>query len=207
MKKILILILPMVTCLGISNAQDTINHITSKCLGYGILADPCPDGLHFKFSNDTLEIYGKITANCCGEHYAIIKKLNDKVFIRTVDTGNLCLCVCKYCFNIKIPASVTDTVVEFNGQEYRTLSSIESQSSKNKGIEIFPIPAGNKLEIEIDPGISIRNFHITDLSGKIIHSMEYTNNSIDLQGIDPGTYLIVFNLNCNRTITKRIIVK
>ena len=194
------------------NAQDTISHIIGGCVYNGLKTSydeaPCPLGVFFYYSNDTLIINGTIGANCCGTHFALIQTLNDTIFISTVDIGDLCLCTCGFCFEIRIPASITDTIVELNGTFYNTKSGLYSiDNVYDKTIEIIPNPFDNQLIIRTDLEI-FHTIWICDVSGRVIRNIDYSNSKeiiIDTKSMHSGIYLIKFETTNKKTITKKII--
>jgi len=198
--------------IGTMYSQDTISHITSGCVynEKSTIEDaPCPPGVFFNYSNDTLNIYGTIGANCCGTHFAFVQILRDTVFITTKDTGDLCNCVCGFCFELRIPATIMDTIVCMNGTIYN-IKGVLSSFYKNESDEVFkvlPNPFNHELRIMVDNEF-IRNAFISDFSGKIIHTIDCTNQReiiLDTSSWPTGLYLLNLKSSNNKIITSKII--
>jgi hypothetical protein len=212
MKKPLLIIVFLTLLIGINYSQDTISHIISGCVYQEkstIDEEPCPLGVHFTYENDSLIIYGTIGANCCGTHFAIVQILRDTVFIATQDTGQLCNCVCGFCFELKVPATLTDTIVNLNGTIYNSKALISSinDNKYDENITVLPNPFVNELKIKSDREF-IQTILINDFAGRIIQNINCSNQneiSIDTRAMLPGLYLISLKTLDNRLITKKII--
>jgi hypothetical protein len=212
MKRILLVTGFLILLFGTSYSQDTISHIISGCV-YNekstIDEAACPLGVFFNYTNDTLYINGTIGANCCGTHFAIVQILRDTVFIATQDTGDLCTCVCGFCFELKTPATTIDTIVSMNGTIYNTkgiLSSINNNDN-DELIKVLPNPFDNELRIIFDHEY-IKNIYISDLSGKNIHYIDCSNQReilIDTSSWPTGLYLINLRTSNSNLVTKKII--
>jgi hypothetical protein len=194
----------------ISYSQDTIHYITSACLHSpkSNKGDSCPEGINFRYYNDSLEIYGTIVANCCGVHLAKILKQMDTIFITTMDTGQLCNCVCSFCFNVKLKISSGDTLVNLNDTTYNLKSYINSADELKGGntrIELYPNPTSNQLTIENKSSSKIRRIGITDISGRQIKSIEDNVRDIDLSRIEKGLYFLKIDLNNDKTVIKKVL--
>lgn len=151
---------------------------------------------------------GRIGANCCGTHLAIIKQQLNSITITTVDTGNLCTCGCLYCFEIKIPVTITDTIVLLNGYIYNIkniLNFTKNIELDNNNIELFPNPMGDNLSFKINGNFRVRSVTITDISGKQIKKYNLPQGQIDLKGIAKGVYIIYFETDNSNRIAKKII--
>jgi hypothetical protein len=188
-----------------SNAQDTLKHTTGPCIGTDVM-EPCPPGINFYFHNDSLDIFGTIYANCCGEHFIAIDRSEGYIRLHTFDTGMLCTCTCKFCFKVVLPASVLDTVVEINGHVYRTINAINEIYSNNC-IELYPNPAETNLLIKTRVGAEIVKYSIFQVQGTMVRSSEYKTNLIELEGLSPGVYFIQFELSNSQLVGKRIVLQ
>lgn len=216
MKQIIILTAILIAQTRIMNAQDTISHISGGCIynefvtSYG--DSSCPQGIFFNYSEDTLTIYGTIEANCCGTHFAIVRKQNDTIFVATADTGELCRCVCAYCFKITVAASATDTIVDLNGTFYNITSGISSIGDKvlpDRAIHVMPNPFNDHLTINTGT-VKIRSVRISDLTGRIIKNITYSGLKeivINTGSMYSGTYFISVRTTDNKVITKKIVKK
>lgn len=212
MKKLLLIIVFLTLLIGITYAQDTISHIISGCIYNDkstLDEEPCPLGVYFNYTSDTLYINGTIGANCCGTHFAVVQILRDTVYIATQDTGELCTCVCGFCFELKLPAATTDTIVCMNGTIYNTKEVISSIANNinDENIKVLPNPFANELRIKSGQEF-IQNILINDFAGRIIQNIDYSNQSeivIDTRAMAPGLYLINLKTSNNKLITKKII--
>lgn len=214
MKKLsIIVVFTMVYFIG--NGQDTINHIVSGCKNSELKASintSCPRGINFGYLNDTLEIYGTLGANCCGTHFAYISKINDTIYITTADTGQLCLCTCEFCFEIRIPASVDDTIVSMGGTFYNTKSSDVSVGDYNEladRILLSPNPVSEILTISMEQAdMELKQVKVYNINGAIFKTIELSENrniSIDISEFISGIYLFKFETTDNQIIVKSII--
>lgn len=191
-----------------SYCQDTVQHTLFCAFGdYEPIPDDlaCELGINFSYINDSLLIHGTIGANCCGEHFAIIERSLDTIFITTLDTGNLCTCVCTYCFEIKIPASINDTIVTINGAKYNT-NDIEVSSRNNKHHEYllsyFPNPCVDFITIQSND-IQINTVLISDLSGRIQFAQKnLICNSlvVDTREFATGIFILLVNSNAYKLV-------
>lgn len=194
----------------LSFSQDTISHITSGCLNTfkASTSDSCPEGVNFKYSGDTLKIYGTIGANCCGAHFLQIQKLNDTIYIASVDTGDLCLCSCAFCFEIGLKISSIDTIVSLNGEIFNiktVINSISTSLAPPNKIVLYPNPTSGILKIDLKSIVNIKCIRVTDISGRVIKEIEKNTREIDLSDFESGLYLIYFELGDHQKIVKRIL--
>jgi Secretion system C-terminal sorting domain len=204
----------LLVCSLTVSGQDTISHINGGCINSEKKIandDSCPQGIFFEYENDSLNIFGTIGANCCGTHLAIIKSSHDTIFISTVDTGMLCTCVCEFCFNIRIPVSITDTIVNLNGTIYSTLKNYSStiDMSIESYIELVPNPAKNNLTVLIRDYIEdLVIMELINAQGILLRTIKLNsidNINVDLSGLKSGAYFIRFKTKNNNTFTKTII--
>lgn len=72
-------------------------------------------------------------------------------------------------------------------------------------IQLYPNPAFNQVNIEIEGDLSVEDITIYDINGKIISNFQKINTQIDLFGYTSGLYYIRFNTN-KGIISKKIIV-
>lgn len=212
MKKILLLLL--LSCSLTAYGQDTLSHIYGGCINQARLTgeDTCPEGIHFSYENDSLTIFGTISANCCGTHLAVIEKLVDAVYISTVDTGMLCTCTCEYCFSIKIPASTNDTMVNLNGSVYdisRVINSIKNPIDYS--VEIFPNPARSEITVRLfNHPDQYERIELIDAQGLVVKVKQICRESqisLNLSKIPKGTYFIRLMSNKGGSITKKVILE
>ncbi len=72
-------------------------------------------------------------------------------------------------------------------------------------IHFYPNPARNILYIEDDN--NIKTVSIFDLSGKLLTTLSNKCSSINLQGINPGIYIVEFTLKNKSTIHSKLMIK
>lgn len=98
--------------------------------------------------------------------------------------------------------------VDFDGKESISesvyLSFDDKEFLSNSDIEIYPIPANDKLFIDTDELIEL--IELRDISGQYIKELECTNNTINTSQLNRGTYLLSIKLNGKFIVKKLIIV-
>lgn len=213
MKKCLIIFILFLLSKGTSFANDTTTYISSACLyevkKSGIIHQSgSPTMVLFGYYNDTLTISGMIEANCGSAHIAVIEKSMDTIFIIGEDTGKMTTCDCVFHFELKIKASVNDTIVVFNSNTYNTkhpYGLIGKLNIDNDPINLFPNPAENYLRIKTQANININRILISDITGRLIKTIINENKIIDLTGFNAGTYFIEFEINKGIHFYKKIL--
>ena len=74
-------------------------------------------------------------------------------------------------------------------------------------INIYPNPTDGNIIIDNSENIFIERIEISDITGKLLSSMNYGNdNNIDLSALNPGTYWITFH-TANGVEIKRVVKK
>ncbi len=198
----------------VSNGQDSLGiSITSGCLnlGYKSSQGDCPAGIFFGYSDDSLSISGRFGANCCGTHLALVSVINDTIYISTSDTGDLCLCTCTFCFDIKLPASVSDTIVIFNGTIYNsnTLKNSVRPVIRNEILSLYPNPVSDLLTIASgETHTGINRIEIIGLSGKTLADYNISRQqsfTINLNEYRPGLYFTKIWMDDGKVYFKKII--
>jgi len=211
MKKIVIVLFFSALLMQFSYGQDTLKYITSGCQSHikSSESDSCQEGINFRYLHDTMEIYGTIWVNCCGEHFVRIIRTEDTIFITSFDTGKLCLCTCKFCFDIKLPASENDTIVEFNGIIYnaKKINSINFASINDRMIEVYPNPAENFLALKVSANIRINKIDITDITGRLVNTIKNNRPVIDIKNLEAGIYFVNIELVNRQIIIKKLVKK
>lgn len=79
---------------------------------------------------------------------------------------------------------------------------------------IFPNPASNVVKIRLSGSDMLTNFYLYDITGKLIHSVRISHESlsnasitpIDIRSLESGVYFIKL-VDINRELTKKLIVK
>jgi photosystem II stability/assembly factor-like uncharacterized protein len=87
-------------------------------------------------------------------------------------------------------------------------SSTGIEDLKLKGINIFPIPAKNELNIEFEQTAINVNIQISDLAGKILYSEgfnDFSNTRINLDKYSKGIYILKISIG-NQINTARFVV-
>lgn len=132
----------------------------------------------FKLRNDTLNISGYIEANCCGEHFLIIRKTNDSIIMTRLDTGDLCDCHCALEINVNIYDCKSESyrliLKEYLGSDgidtlvNRNNTFINNLGYNEKNI-CYPNPMEEYATIEFyNSENKPFTFILTDINGKII---------------------------------------
>ena len=101
---------------------------------------------------------------------------------------------------------------EFNGRKgvSNCITSVGIAEAGNiDNISIYPLPAVNKLHIEMNPGSAniFSKAVILDATGVTVLyiEMEELKNELDISRLQPGIYFIVFT-GSNKTISKKLII-
>jgi len=73
-------------------------------------------------------------------------------------------------------------------------------------IKLYPVPANDRLNIEINEDFASAEAQILDLTGKVIKSKKLNgrNDQMDLSGIDSGIYLIKINIDGKVNVSRII---
>lgn len=211
MRKHLIILLVICSCLH-GFTQDTLTIQVGSCQTIELNAHKdatCPDGYHFDYDRDTLKITGTLGANCCGTHLALISKINDTIFISTADTGQLCLCTCYFCFELKLPASVNDTLVSIHGTIYNTNVGIDAFTEMQNWIDIMPNPATDNISISATTdNVQISQIALYSVSGAFVKSFNARNvkeTNISISELKNGVYIVRVFFNSGAIINKLLI--
>lgn len=107
---------------------------------------------------------------------------------------------------IKWPSGVVDTInnpginQKINVVEGSTLSN---ENFASAGLSIFPVPAKNILNIKSDSTISINSVEIFDLQGRLVQKSNVENESINVQSLTSGTYIILLSDSNNKVYTQK----
>lgn len=204
-----ILILFTIFSLHCIQAQDTVQHTLGDCIGSGkSLYELEMDDIFFNYNNDTLIITGLIGANCCGIHLALIEKMNDNIFINTVDTGELCMCSCLFNFELVLPIAANDSIVVLNSVIYNIKDIMGYKNNTllfNESIVIYPNPSSGNFTIEVSDFAKNLPFEIFDIMGQKIKQGIITSCSQSIHFDKKGTYLVKFK-ESGKLHTKRIII-
>lgn len=87
--------------------------------------------------------------------------------------------------------------------------SINPENPNLSEFKIYPVPAENRLTIEIPSSMNKVNFRIMDITGKILREEEYLgvdkNLQVDIQKFTAGLY--IFEINDNRQVLRKRFIK
>lgn len=162
--------------------------------------------LDFKLIGDSLEIQGKIEANCCGVHFLSYKIEKDSIYLFRLDSGDLCDCKCPYEINIKIGNCTKDNytvcLATYKEQDkWEIITAVTKKSFVNLSdintLHIYPNPS--KEYITISEGNAGDKFEIVNIEGKTFANLSIDNYpyQYSITQLPKGIYYIV-----NRTSNK-----
>jgi len=212
--KIRLYIIIISVIIGISvYSQSTISYITGSCVAMGNGSNTnCPAGINFLYLGDTLKIYGTISASCCGTHLAVISSRYDSIYIIQKDSGVTCECICNYCFEIKIPKSLNDSIVSINEKAYliQSASAINSNNA-NTNFRIYPNPTTDLIFIDCGNNYNGYKIRITNSLSQTIYKTLITKQTtaVNLKTwTGRGMYFVAL-IDENNTIieTQKIVLK
>ena len=183
-----------------SQKTDTMLYSNDECSN--TVNDHNSQNVSFTLKNDTLTIYGRIVANCCGDHCIIYNIVKDSVYLFRLDTGNLCDCYCLQKINLKIGGFTSerykihlsgysvyngiDTIIYSN----QTISCNGNTEAKN--IEVYPNPFSKTTIVKFsNPSSDSFTFRIFDCSGKLIKTVNNLGSDcflIDRENLHNGVY-------------------
>jgi hypothetical protein len=213
MKNLIFILFLFPTYLFGQETIDTISHINGECIG----SEPYDkEEFNFSLCNDTLNFYGKISANCGGNHFLIYVRQIDIILLTKLDTGELEDCMCLYNFDISIPEcdknkhrlilqnySGNDTIVD------TLISSTPTfiQNQKKNDIVIFPNPTNGWINIKFSKTEININVKIFDCEGQCLFRNSYTNSdNVIISEIFPdGIYLMRIDTD-NKTYSTKLII-
>ena len=73
-------------------------------------------------------------------------------------------------------------------------------------VKTYPNPASNILKVSVPDYVQIGHYRIYDASGRLVNNGGYNGQFIDIQSVEPGTYLLEMTLN-NQTTAIATFVK
>lgn len=87
-----------------------------------------------------------------------------------------------------------DIVINLTGKGFVPVPSSVEFDEFDKSLAMYPIPANNTLNLDIDYNNKITSIKVLDLSGKLINKVENITGrlSLDISNINSGVYLIQF---------------
>jgi Secretion system C-terminal sorting domain len=228
MKNRIKLVLLLVILTSVAYGQDTISYLTSKCLSQELttlqkikVQNIDSTIINYEYLGDTLKLSGTIQVNCCGTHMAIVNRMNDSIFIETLDTGNLCWCNCPYLFEIKLPHASNDSILKvIYGYIHKTnnfyIYKLHSPASQVPTIEkvsisFFPNPIENHLRVEFNELSKMNKYQLrlSTISSVVLWTsvINQQSSDIDMSAYPAGVYFIQLFDNENSMVINRKIIK
>ncbi len=215
MKKIVFILCLFPSILFGQEVFDTIPHTNGECINSELYNS---EGFDFNLCNDTLKFYGKIFANCGGNHFLIYSRQADNTIVLTkLDTGQLEDCMCLYHFDISIPECKKNKhrliLENYSGNDIIVDTLITSATSstrnqkKNKLI-IYPNPSIGLINIKFPKIESNIKVKIYDYDGKCLFNKlyPYSANVIINESLSSGVYIIKIN-STNINYSNKLIIK
>ena len=190
---------------------NEFEYITSSCND----ETPCnPEEINYKIENNTLKLFGQISANCCTNKTAVIIDKGDSIQIPTFEGGPACTCNCLFCFEINIPDFNRDScVVVFGGRIIHVNSintSLNLKIEENLGLRITPNPFKGSIVVELDEKfIDNSKIEIFNLLGELVYKQPILNKSthIDMSYHHKGIYLLRLLKDEKIIMTEKLIKK
>ncbi|MEM6724234.1 MAG: alpha/beta fold hydrolase [Bacteroidota bacterium] len=84
------------------------------------------------------------------------------------------------------------------------LTSSLTLNDSGPGFRVFPNPAKERIELQVDAPPANRTFQITNALGQVVHSSLWSGESLNIQHLSPGIYFISLQREGN-WITKKLI--
>ncbi|PKP24829.1 MAG: hypothetical protein CVU06_04620 [Bacteroidetes bacterium HGW-Bacteroidetes-22] len=75
----------------------------------------------------------------------------------------------------------------------------------NKGISIYPNPAGDYISVNHDSGETLKRAELYNLSGQKVRAFDSDFNNLDLSGLNDGVYMLRVFDAANNVVNKKII--
>jgi hypothetical protein len=76
----------------------------------------------------------------------------------------------------------------------------------NDGLNIFPNPATDTLQLKVKNNQTINQITIRDITGKTVMSPTFNNNTVDIKKLNSGIYFLQAKIN-DKTVTQKFIKK
>jgi hypothetical protein len=95
---------------------------------------------------------------------------------------------------IRWPSGVVDTINNPTINQLLTVtegSTLNNPSFDNTTVSVFPIPTRNLLTIKTQEGFTAVQAEVYDLNGRLVLSSKIENESISLQSLENGNYLLM----------------
>jgi len=87
----------------------------------------------------------------------------------------------------------------------RVLEQVNTEKINfNSDIKIFPNPTASDIQIQSDQ-LEIKTITLYDVLGRQIFTENVTNNFIDLESLEPGSYFILFEDSDGKYHSSRVV--
>lgn len=109
---------------------------------------------------------------------------------------------------IRWPSGIVDTIN--NSTPNQTVNVVEgstlsNESFTNAEFSIFPVPAKNILNIKSNSNLTFENAQLFDLTGKKVLDSKIENETINIESLTTGTYILLLNDNNGKPYSQKII--
>jgi ASPIC and UnbV/Secretion system C-terminal sorting domain/FG-GAP-like repeat len=109
---------------------------------------------------------------------------------------------------IRWPSGIVDTIT--NPSPNQTVNVVEgstlsNESFTNAEFSIFPVPAKNLLNIKSNSNLTFETAQVFDLNGKKVLDSKIENETITIQSLTTGTYILLLNDNNGKPYSQKII--
>lgn len=111
--------------------------------------------------------------------------------------------------SIYFKSSTLGFVIGNNGTMYRTVNgglSVIDHVLLEKSIKVYPVPAKDRVQIEIPLDLKIIALDLYDTNGRLLKSLKNTDRSLQTSNLSSGIYLLKINTE-RGIISKKIIVE
>lgn len=163
------------------------------------------DTSYFRYNNGTLFIRNVEGGFCAPETLkATVKTIFDDIVIDAFNPSGVdCLAECSYGYTIKLPMAPFDTKnITIGGETFVVVFDDLNTSVKKLKVETlkgYPNPVKDILTLNIE---GIEEITILNLAGKVILQKQSAAKTINLSGLEFGTYIIKvrtkYNLYTNK---------
>lgn len=86
-----------------------------------------------------------------------------------------------------------------------TITVVYSYSNSIEGVKIYPVPAHDKLYLDMQGQDNIKDVKLSDLSGREVLHGWTGSNSLDLSGLPDGMYLLSLQTNSGKQVIYKIV--
>ena len=69
----------------------------------------------------------------------------------------------------------------------------------------YPNPAQNRLHLQYSPDVQPKQVELYDLQGRLVRSQSQGLESLDIQGLAPGQYLMKVTLEDGKSFTDKVV--